>query len=190
MNLENGWRKCSRCKIVFFGPGDYHKEGGIFAGICPAGPGGHFAVLGTEYYQADTDWPTEPFIQRYWTRCINCRGLFYAGEGPRGYAWEVATSTGYCPVGEAMHMIPLSLILFHMRALTLRSRVILSGVSDGATSATACSKPMTLTQAPPHGLQSHLDTVLQEAGTISKEVLATLLTRGFHSLWHRNPLSG
>jgi CubicO group peptidase (beta-lactamase class C family) len=72
---DDGWRRCSRCQVLF-------RVGGKSPASCPAGPGGH-SETGSAHYTLVHDLPAARG-QWGWRRCRQCESLWFADGGATG----------------------------------------------------------------------------------------------------------
>jgi M6 family metalloprotease-like protein len=82
---QHGWRLCSKCQGMFFGPNQSGSQ-------CPAG-GTHDGSSSGDYSFVQND-STSPG-QQNWRWCQKCQGMFYAGTDQSGNPMFAA---GVCPV--------------------------------------------------------------------------------------------
>jgi hypothetical protein len=98
-NREAGWRKCGRCKVLFY-------NGNETKGACPGHPPGHMAEADGPDFQLAFDMPRRPWQQHEWRVCDKCLGLFFLPHN----------ADGVCPVGGNHHATHLNYVLDRVRA--------------------------------------------------------------------------
>ncbi|MEU7987473.1 hypothetical protein AB0B56_21645 [Streptosporangium canum] len=100
-NRESGWRKCARCKALFFDGFEDKK------GACPkwsAPRPGHVAEAGGHDFLLPFDMPLRPGQQNDWRFCDRCFVLFY---------WP-HNADGNCAAGGRHHPHPFNYVLDHL----------------------------------------------------------------------------
>lgn len=92
-SVQNYWRYCDRCHVMFF-------DGYPDKGVCQAG-GGH--VANGYYFTLPYDVPATPNDQPYWRYCTRCHAMFFNGY----------TDKGACPSGGGHHAQGYQFVLPH-----------------------------------------------------------------------------
>jgi hypothetical protein len=91
--LQDNWRYCEKCHVMFF-------DGYADKGRCAAG-GGHSAQ--GFMFKLEYDIPETPHAQAHWRYCDKCHAMFFNGY----------PMAGVCPAGGAHHAQGYKFVLWH-----------------------------------------------------------------------------